>query len=105
LDDGLENSVPTNEHVDEFLFFKKVTANLQAVKHAKAGVTYASVVLHTSGLGKDSPHHTTTPKASDICFDRKGGGIVETFFSASELELGDRWDFVTFRLGRLEQRS
>lgn len=30
--------------------------------------TYASVVPHTSGLCKDSSHHTTSAKASDICF-------------------------------------
>ena len=51
LDFILLNSIPTNEDVGEFLFFK-VTVNLQGLKQAKAGVTtYTSVVLHTSGLG------------------------------------------------------
>ena len=93
LDDDLDfillNSVPTNENVGEFLFFK-VTVNLQELKHARARVTtYPSVVLHTSGLGWDSSHRITIAKTSDVCF-------VGIKFSASALERGNGLGFVTF---------
>jgi len=74
----------------------KVTVNLQELKHVEAGVTYASVVPHASGVGKDSSHRTAAAKASDICLEGEGGGFVGTCFGASALEPGGRWGFVTF---------
>ena len=72
LDDGLDflslDNVPINEGVGQVPFFlkKKVTVNFQELQHV---TTYASVVSHRSGLGKDSSHRNTTANASEICSD------------------------------------